>query len=80
MKFNISNKAPIPINYRTGQAIPMPIARAIDEYRKVYLSLYGVNPIEPRYENGYIYLDNATSGVALAIFKDRIKQLKFRKG
>lgn len=80
MKYNISNKAPIPINLRTGRPIPMLIAKAIDEYRKIYLSLYGVNPIEPRYENGYIYLDNAQSGVSLAIFKDRIKQLRFRKG
>lgn len=53
---------------------------AIDEYKAAYKALYGLTAPEVSYRDGFVYVTGVEGGVSLSIFRERIKQLKYRKG
>lgn len=59
--------------------LPRNVKEAFAAYKAAYRDVYGLTPIEPNYENGYIQIEGR-AGVSLAIFKHRIKQLRNLKG
>lgn len=52
---------------------------AISDYNEAYKALYGVASGGVEYRNGFFYIPG-NSGVSLRIFKQRINNLRWRKG
>ena len=79
MTVEIESNVPMPKVRRKAGAMPVAVAKAIKEYADAYKALHGVSVLGIEYRNGYIYVEG-TQGVSLAIFRNRIKQLRYRKG
>jgi len=79
MQTQLEDGVAMPKQRRKRGAIPANVAKAIDEYKANYRTLYGVTPLDIRYEGGYIYVEDQT-GVSLKIFRSRINSLKYRIG
>ena len=75
----IESNVPMPKLRRKAGAIPANVAKAIADYKAAYKALHGVSVLGIEYRNGYIYVEG-TQGVSLSIFRQRIKQLRYRKG
>lgn len=58
---------------RKAGDVPKAVSKAIADYKEAYKALYGA-PIDVEYKEGYL------NGVSLKIFRQRINQLKYRKG
>lgn len=78
--YKIDKGIAMPKLRRKSGTMPKPVAEAILQYKTAYRRLYGIDPIEPTYKDGFVYLDGASQGIALKILRSRIKQLKYRKG
>lgn len=66
------------VRRKAGEA-PAAVVKAMKEYAAAYKALHGVSVLGIEYKNGYIYVEGS-QGVSLSIFRQRIKQLKYRKG
>ena len=66
------------VRRKAGEA-PAAVVKAMKEYAAAYKALHGVSVLAIEYKNGYIYVEGS-QGVSLAIFRQRIKQLRYRKG
>lgn len=70
----IESDVPMPAD---SPKLPRKVAEAMADYKAAYKAVFGVYPLEPKYENGYILIEGHC-GVTLSIFKRRIKQLTYR--
>lgn len=77
--FAIENGHKMPKARRKPGAMPQAVKKAIDEYKTAYKALYGVGAPNVEWREGFVYVEGL-SGVSLAIFRSRIKQLRYRKG
>ena len=62
-----------------GIKMPKVRRKAGEAPAAVVKALHGVSVLGIEYKNGYIYVEGS-QGVSLSIFRQRIKQLRYRKG
>lgn len=77
--FKIESHIKPPKARRKAGVMPANVEKAIADYKAAYKALHGVYVLGIEYKNGYIYVEGS-QGVSLAIFRQRIKQLRYRKG
>lgn len=77
--YEIENDVKMLKQRRKPGAMPQAIKKAIDDYKAAYKALYGVGAPNVEWRDGFVYVEGL-SGVSLAIFRSRIKQLRYRKG
>lgn len=75
----VESNVPMPKVRRKAGEAPAAVVKAMKEYAAAYKALHGVSVLGIEYRNGYIYVEG-TQGVSLSIFRQRIKQLRYRKG
>lgn len=75
----VDSNVPMPKVRRKAGEAPAAVVKATKEYAAAYKALHGVSVLGIEYKNGYIYAEGS-QGVSLSIFRQRIKQLKYRKG